>query len=63
MDDRANTNGFDWCNNLLLDEHSHKVDTEEVKSLAMGCTCATLWCSWGRALFHLPKFLAKRQYS
>lgn len=62
MDDWANTNGLDWCNNLLLDERSHTLDTEEVKSLAMGCTCAILQCSWGCALFHLPKFLAKTQY-
>ena len=63
MDDWANTNGFDWCNNLLLDEHSRKLDTQEMKSLAMGCTCAVLRCSWGHALFPVPRFLAKRQYS
>lgn len=63
MDDWANANGFDWCNNLLLDKHSHKLDTQEIKSLAMGCTCAVLRCSWGHALFHLPKFLAKNNTS
>lgn len=25
----ANTNGFDWCSNLLLDEHSSKLAIEE----------------------------------
>jgi len=63
MDGWANTNGFDWCNNSLLDEHARKLDTQEVRSLAMGCTCGVLQCSWGHAVFHLSKFLAKRQYS
>lgn len=34
-----------------------------MKSLAMACTCVVLQCSWGHALFRLPNFLVKRQYS
>lgn len=33
MDEWVNTNGFDWCSNLLLDEHSRNY-IQEIKSLA-----------------------------
>lgn len=51
MDGWANTNGSDSCRDLLLHEHSHRLDTQEMKSLDMGCLCVVPQCSWGHAKF------------
>lgn len=39
MDGWANTKGFDSCSDLLLQEHSCRLDTPEIKSLDTGCVC------------------------
>lgn len=55
MGDWAHTNGSDWCSDTLLDEHSRKPGAGE-EIVAVSCTCAVLWCSWGCILFHQPEF-------
>lgn len=43
------TSSSDSCSDWLLHEHSHRLDTQEIRSSDMGCVCVVPWGSWGRA--------------